>query len=412
MNRKIKTIASLFSAFALLVTSAGCTEGGGSSSLKWKYPKEEKAAYIENPPEGAGNRFDVTYGEWYCEYMFTISRDGYTEESNSDVAENFRQSIIDYLVQEHIVLYLAEQMGITAETLTEEERSTIDKNVQKAWDEWCKSYEAEAKEALGEKYTEEELYNKEYELFSAFLAKSDLTPEIFITWETNDLIMVKFKEKIAESISKEEIADFVQETIDTAKDKYENDLATFEDKYTAFYIPEGTRTVQQIFVKINDNAANEIKAYRKDGDDETADRLLNEALEVVRFRIDEAYEKLQNGEDWAKVQKEYSDDTNGIGADYIVYPTSTVVAQNVTDAAMGIEEVGGFSEIITSDSGFFILYYKEDRVFSDEEMQDLMDQARDYLKDTEAYKRISDFKEKYPYVYNYEVLELSEPVSK
>lgn len=410
MKVKIKLLISVVSAFALLMTSTGCTEGD-TPSVEWKYPKDEKAAYIEAPPEGTGNRFDITYEEWYSEYLFNMSKGGHTEETNPDVAESYRRTIIDYLAQEKIILYLAEQMGIGPETLTEEEQNTIDKSVQKAWDEWCDSYKTEAVEALGNVYTQEELYDKEYELFSNFLAESGLTPEIFITWETNDFIREKFIEKVSESISDEEVADFVQETIDTAKDMYENDLATFEKSYTAFYVPEGTRTVQQIYVKIDDDAISEIRAYRSDGDDEKADQLLEEALEKVRDRIDEAYEKLQSGEDWAEVQKKYSDDANGINVDYTVYPTSTVVAQEVTDAAMGIEEKGGFSEIITNDSGFFILYYKEDRVFSDEEMQDLLDQARDYMKDTEAYQRIEDFKEEYPYVYNYEVLELSEPVA-
>ena len=411
MKGKLKILASVVSAFALLITSAGCTEGG-SSLVEWKYPKGDKVAYIENPPEDAGDRFDITYETWYTEYLFNMTKSGYNEEEHADIAESLRQSIIDYLVQERIILYLAEQMGITADTLTEEELSDIDKNVQSVLDEWCASYKAEAAEALGEGYTAEELYDKEYELFCDFLAHSGLTPDAFTAWEINDVIRDKYIEKISESIDQQTVIDFVQETIDTAKDMYEQDLAAFEQNYTAFYVPEGARQVQQIFVMIDKDAANEIKAYRKDGDNEKADQLLNEALEEVRPRIEEAYEKLQNGEEWAAVQKEYNEDANGDSVDYVVYPKSTIVDQKVTDAAMSIEEKGGFSEIITVDSGLFILYYKDDRVFSDEEMQALLDQARDYLSDQEAYKPISEFKDKYPYVYDYEKLELSEPSDK
>ena len=108
------------------------------------------------------------------------------------------------------------------------------------------------------------------------------------------------------------------------------------------------------------------------------------------------------------MQEEYNEDANGNDVDYIVYPVSTYVTQDIIDAAMGIAEKGGFSDIITSDSGFFILYYKDDRVFSDEEMQSLMDQARDYLKDQESYRRVADFKEQYPYVYDYELMGITE----
>ena len=397
MNKKI---ISLFLAAAMLLTAAGCSEGGGKEI-------NDPVAYIENPPEGAGNRLNVSYSEWHNEYLFNMAKGGYDEETNADEAKSFKQSILDYLVQEHVILYLAEQEGITAEALTEEDIALIEENVQLALDSWCETYEADAKSVLGDSYTEEELYNKEFELFSAFMAESGLSPEIFYTWETNEVIRDKFIEKTSESISDDYVKEFVQETVDNAKNAYENDIAAFEQTYTAFYVPEGTRVVQQIYLKIDTDAANEIKAYRSDGDDAKADELLEAALEPIRPVIEEALEKLANGEDWLTVQKEYNQDGNGNGVDYVVYPTSSYILPEITQAAMAIPEKGGISEIIVSDSGLFILYYKDDRVFTDEEMQSLIDQARDFLKKEETYKRVNDFNEQYPYVFDYELMGLS-----
>ena len=401
MSSKIKIFISVFAAAALLITAAGCSNGKASEIT-------DPVAYIENPPEGAGDRFNISYSEWHNEFLFNMARGGYDEETDTDIAESYKRSILDYLTQEHVVLYLAEQAGVTAETLTQEELDEIERNVQDSWDSWCASYEAEAKEALGDSCTTEELYEKEFELFSAFMAESGLTPEIFYAWETNSKIQDKFIEKTAESIDEQTVADFVQETVDTARDNYENNLAVFEQSYTAFYVPEGTRIIQQLYVKIDEDAANEIKAYRNDGDDEKADELLAAAAEPARERIEEAYEKLQSGEGWSDVQEEYNDDVNGSDVDYVVYPASTYISQDIIDAAMGISEKGGFSDIISSDSGFFILFYKDDRVFSDEEMQSLLDQARDYLKDQESYQQVEDFMAQYPYVYDYELMGLSE----
>ena len=398
MNKKIITVIL---AAAMLFTAAGCSNDAEQEITG-------SVAYIENPPEGAGDRFTISYSEWHNEFLFNMARGGYDEEMNANIAQQYKQSILDYQVQERIVLYLAEQMGISAATLTSEEQEEIEKNVQASWDGWCESYEAEAKEALGSSFTEEELYEKEFELFTAFLAESGLTPEVFYSWETSALIQEKFIEKTSEGISDKTVEDFVQETIDTARETYENDLAAFEQTYTAFYVPEGTRVVQQLYVKIDEDAANEIKAYRNDGDDQKADGLLAAALEPVRPLIDEAYEKLQSGGDWLEVQEEYNQDSNGNDVDYVVYPASTYISKEVLDAAMSIEEPGGFSEIVTVDSGFFILYYKADRVFTDEEMQSLLDQARDYLKDQESYKQVTDFKEKYPYVFDNELMGLSQ----
>lgn len=395
-----KKIISLFLAAAMLLTAAGCSETEKEIT--------DPAAYIENPPEDAGDSLNISYSEWHNEYLFNMARGGYDEELNADVARSLKQSIIDYLAQEHVVLYLAGLEGITAETLTEEERDYIETQVQDSWDGWCESYEAEAKETLGDGYTQEELYEKEFELFAAFMAESGLTPEIFYVWETNELIQQKFIEKSSENISDQDVAKFVQETIDAAKDAYENNLAVFEQSYTAFYVPDGTRIVQQLYVKIDEDAANEIKAYRNDGDDEKADQLLEEAMEPVRPLVEEAYSKLQSGEEWLTVQKEYNRDDNGNDVDYIVYPTSSYVSEYITEAAMEIAEIGGVSRIIESDTGFFILYYKADRTFTDEEMQSLLDQARDYLKEQESVQRVTDFQAKYPYVFDYELMGIAE----
>lgn len=398
MNKKI---ISLFLAAALSVTATGCSSGNDAEIAS-------PVAYIENPPEDAGDRFNISYTEWHNEYLFALTMDGHSEWESSDLTETYKQRMLDILTQERIVLYLAEQMGITAETLSEEDMAEIERDVQAEWDFFCASYEGDAKEALGSDFTEEQLHEKEFELFNEFMKGVGLTPEVYYVWKTNELIQEKFIEKTSESIADKTIADFVQETIDTAKDMYENDLATFESAYTAFYVPEGTRIVQQLFVKIDEDAANEIRAYRNDGDDGKADQLLEAAAEPVRERIEEAYEKLSGGEEWSVVQEEYNNDDNGNDVDYIVYPASTYVSQDIIDAAMEIGEKGDFSDIIISDSGFFILYYKDDRVFSDEEMQSLLDQARDYLKDQESYQRVADFKEQYPYVYDYELMEISE----
>lgn len=405
---KKKMIPALIAAGAVLMT--GCSSESGTpqqpdSSSGTKPP----VAYMETAPEGKEDYFKIGYDEWHNEYSYQLLRGSYTEEDNADVASEYRSNTIEYLMNERIMLYLAEQEGITAQSLTEEEMNTIDSDVQTTLKGWYDSFIVDAKNALGEEYTDEELLAKEKELFAEFLGKAGLTEEVFTDWSIKEVLTQKFIDKASEDVDDKAVSDFVQKTIDTAKDKYENDLKTFEDAYTAFYVPEGTRVVQQICVLIDKNTASEVTAYRNDGDDEKADAILNEALERVRFRIDEAYEKLQNGEDWAEIQEEYNDDTNGTGAQYIVYPRSNYVDKKIIDAAMAIPEKGGISDIITTDSGFFLLYYVDDRVMSDSELQSLNEQALEYLKDREATETINEFKEQYPYTLDYDLLEISEP---
>lgn len=399
MMKKIKQAAAALISASIFFT--GCSQNTANTPV----------ASIENPPEGTGDRFTVTFSDWNREYKYRMGAGGYTEEKDAELCTQLRKEVIEYLTQERVVLYLAEQMDITAASLSDEEVKKIDEQVQKNLKKWYESYEADAKLALGSDFTEDELLKKEQELFEKFLSQTGITVEDFTMWETNEQIRLKFIEKVGESVEDKTVDDFVQSTIDSAKEMYEKDIATFEKTYTAFYIPEGSRKVQQIVVMIDDISASEVKAYRKDGDDEKADEILNAALEKVKFRIDEAYEKLQNGEDWKKVQEEYNDETSTNDVDFNLYPKSSTIDKKIIEAAMSIKNKGEYSEIQKTDAGWSIICYKDDLKFTDEEIKSLNDQGREFLVQQESYKKVTDFLKDYPYVLNYELLNLEDPES-
>lgn len=404
MKNSIKKILSTALSVTMVFSLAGCSQGEAKKN-------KETVASVQNPPEGFEDFFTISYGEWHGEYMLRMAAEGYSETNDAAIAKTYRENIIKYLAQEKIVLYLAKEMGITSETLTEEEMKNAEASAEEDIESWHKKYEARAISALGSEYTKEQLEKKEQELFEAFMKEIGLNSDIFYTWAVNGIIHKKYVEKASESITEQKVKDFVQETMDTAKDKYENDLADFEQRYTAFYVPEGTRKVQQIAVLINSASASEVTAYRKDGDDAKADEILQAALAKVRFRIDEAYEKLEKGTAWKDVQKEYNDETSSNDVDFTVYPKSTTVLKKITDTAMGIEKKGGYSEIFETDKGYFILYYTDDLTMTDDKLKDLTEQADEFLRDQKAYEPISEFLEKHPYSYEYELLEIDDPAA-
>lgn len=401
MKKVISAAAAIMSA-AIIMT--GCSENGGSLDNKI-------VAYLENPPEdSAEGFFNITYGAWHNEYLYRLSAGGYTEENDAELCETYRSDIIEYLKQEKVVLYLSEKLGITAASLTEEELKSIDEDMEKSLEEWYKSYESKATAALGGSgFTEEELLDKEKELFEEFLGSVGLTVEDLTSWKVNEVIRNKFIAKVGEEIDDETVREFVQSTVDTAKETYEKDVAEYEKTYTPFYIPDGSRVIQQLVIMIDDISASEVKAYRKEGNDEKADEILEKALEKVRFRIDEAYEKLEQGVSWKEVQEEYNDESSTNDQDFNLYPKSSSIEEKVIEAGMAVKEKGGYSEIITTDTGFSIIYYKDDLVFTDEKMDTLMEQGRAFLTDQESYKRVTDFAEEYPYVMDYELLNLEDP---
>lgn len=397
--KKISKLPAFITAIALTLSLSACSGSSGSKPV----------AYLENPPEGAEKDFTITYDQWYGEYRFNLLNGGYTEEDNPDVAKGYRENVLEYQVRERMILYLAKEMGITAETFTDEEVKQVNESAQRMEENARKNREDDARAELGDAFTEEELTKKSSELLDKILKECGYTTDIFTVWKTNEIIQEKFIEQASDNVTEEKINALIQENVDKAKEYYEAGNSAYEQHFTSFYIPEGSRVVQQIVVLIDQSAKNQITAYRTGGDNEMADSLLNTELEKIRPRIEEAYQKLKSGEKWETVQEQYNTDESSAGADYLVFPKSSTVSQNVTDVAMSIEKKGDFSEISQTDSGYFILLYKEDAAITDEDMESLRSQAEEYLREEEAYNKIADFQSKYTYVYDYKLLDLDDP---
>ena len=367
-------------------------------------------AYVE----GQDETFNITFSNWYQEYMFYLLRNGVDETDSyyADTCAQIRSDILDVIMMDRMILKEAELAGVSINSLTAEELEQLDQTLEESYQTWCESFESEAIALLGDDYTEDELYQKEYELFTDFLAQAGTDTGLFMMWERNNIIQEKLYEVIRQNagVTDDDVEEYVQETIASAKDAYENDLESYESKYTAFYVPEGTRVVEQIFFKFSDTTANEIVAYRNDGDDETADSLLAQAIEnELQADIDAAKQALADGEAWDDVQVIYNDDSNGNDSQYVVYPKSSTVDEKVTASAMAMAEIGDVSELITTDYGCYLLYYLQDVSIPDEDMETMREQCRDYLESLYLQSEVVGWLEKYPYTVNYELVNLEEP---
>ncbi len=112
-------MTALFTAAAVTVTSfAACSKNEEINGIDPSAP----VAHIENPPNGKKDLFTIKYSDFFGEYNFFMARGGYTEENDAELALSQRDNVIKYLAQERIILYLAEQAGITEKTFTEEEK--------------------------------------------------------------------------------------------------------------------------------------------------------------------------------------------------------------------------------------------------------------------------------------------------
>lgn len=422
-----KKIAAILAVMMLLSTITACSSSenaGGTGAettastaqtvppLAVPDDKKTVVAYVEGTDDA--EHFNVTFDQFYSEYIFYLMRKGIDETlaSNAETCENVRVSTIDYLTLERITLKVAEEMGITEATLTQEERDSINKEVEDSYNLWCESFEEDAKALLGETFTDEELYNKEYELFAEYLAQAGLVPEVFYEWQLNSLLQEKLYAKIIEGISvtDDEVEEYINDAVNEAKDAYENDLDKYEQGYTSIYLPEGTKTVKQIFIKLDDADINEIMAYRNDGDNATADSLKAEKLAGIEEEAMKALDELKAGKSWDEVQVAYNDDISGNSSTYIVYPKSNLISKEIVDAVVSLGNKGDFTELIATDAGYYIFCYADDaKVDMEAIRKEVKENMLSSRQSEAANKSVLEWQEKYDYKLNYEVLDISEP---
>ena len=104
--------------------------GDSSSFTAWKDTDRSKIIASVNEPEHIPY-FDITFGDFICEYMYYLIIYGITDdmsEANAESCKNYRVNIINYLTFEKMYLYAAEKdYGITEATLTEEQKEKIKK---------------------------------------------------------------------------------------------------------------------------------------------------------------------------------------------------------------------------------------------------------------------------------------------
>lgn len=368
---------------------------------------------IENP-----EFFDIKYSDFYNEYIFNLNYRGIDEANadNAETCEQYRSSIINYLTLEKIIQRVAEENGVGLDSFTEDEMTEIEATVASTLSSWYSSYEAEAKAELGDSATDEEILAKEKELFSAYLANANLTTDIFTQWQKSTAVQEKLFDKLLADITvtDEQVQEFIDSTIADAKAAWESDPATFESNstYTAVYVPEGTKNIREILLKIDNDSITQILQLRTDGDDAGADALRDEKLAERKSEVDNIISLLESGSSFAELAETYNEDSVG-STEFSVLPNSSNWNSVVTENLATLENVGDYTQALVTDYGYLILQYSSDDAVTEDEMEQLKSDAKDYLisekKNAESALLTSQWQEQYPYTIDYAAINVTEP---
>ena len=319
---------------------------------------------------------DILKAEFLDALNTTLASYGMTaedleSEDYADIADTFREQVLEMLVNSKIELIKARELGY--DQLSADEEAEIDQSISDLMDTWTSSFTSTVQsEDASAELTEEEIAQEVETRIAAMREENGYTDDYIRGVYTEQLMTEKLYDSITGDITATE--EQIQATYDTAvseaKTSYEEDASNFEyDMFygsTIYYYPEEARRVKHILVGFSEEDKTAISEARNSGEDdadETADALRDEAAAALQDRVDEVMEAIGDGSDattFDTVMQEMSDDpgktTNPDG--YIVTASTTQYMTEFRDGAMAIEAVGGITTVVT-DAGIHIIRYEE-----------------------------------------------------
>ncbi len=392
-----KWIALLLAALMLAATAACALEESDGAKT---YSDKERAKVAVT----VGDKYDITKGEIVDQYEYLVEMYTYygmaAPTADADV-ESMQDSVIDNLVSSKILLYKAEQMGIS---LDDDERAAVEVKIEEEMQYWFDSFTEQATSEGAE-----DVDARANELFEAALADSgmDMNVEGYREYLSemmmNEAITTKLEEtvKAEVAVTEEDVQAYYDNLLETQKEAYDADPSVYASEAEAYdmsggnpivYAPKGYMRVKVIMVSpeeeidetyttlntelealeqeygklalAEDAAANaermaEIKTEYAEKKAE-ADELYAAYIADAQEKINKAYEALQSGTSFDDVLAEYGEDDI-----YSTYPTiaekgilmlkesEETMDAALVEAVLALEE-GAYSEVIQVGDAFYI----------------------------------------------------------
>ena len=196
------------------------------------------------------------------------------------------------------------------------------------------------------------------------------------------------------------IEDHYKTELSTQKTNIENDLSYvsyYEGNGMLLYMPAGMRYAKNLLIRIPEDKTTEITALRNEGKEEEADAIRNEELAKIDAKKDEVVAKLNAGEDYDALMKEYTDDpgmqegASQAETGYRMHEKATGYDTIFLNALFELKEVGDISEPIVSDNGYYIIKYQSETAERETPLEEVHDAVKEDLvsdKASELYEEI------------------------
>lgn len=416
-GNKLKKVIRAGAAFLLAGVLSGCSVKFGTK----KEPKLDKVVAHATAGEDKDS-MDITYEMFRKEYKYLLLNNGIeddTDEKYADYCTTQRQTIINYLMNEQIILRKAREMGVY--DLTEEEMRDVDKsyldNIELQVEYYGALAESEMVSEDGEsvKLSDEEKERLGNERFDELLEKCGMTRDDLLWWAQSGKITDKLQAKLGENVPYSKAEEEFKKVQDYAKELYNSKNSMYATGgYDDIWLPEDTRLIKHILISFDSDTASEISELRRDGSDDEADKVRAEAAEALEEKRLEIETKLDEGEDFDELIKEYSGDKTGSASypdGYTVFPNGGVYMPEFEKAAFVPEKIGDRTTCVT-DYGVHIILYAGDAKVSEESKKQYTDYLHEQLIGQEFADRMTEWAEQYAFEIDYDALRLEAPEEK
>ena len=206
------------------------------------------------------------------------------------------------------------------------------------------------------------------ELLQNYLAQIGMSQEELVANARTEAVINKLYEDVTKDVTVDQttVDTLYQEKVEADKTKYEGTSSSYEQAMqqgtTIYYHPAGYRYVRHILIKFPDDVASQISTLRSNGDTEGADALRAEELAKLQGEAEAALARVQGGEDFVTVMNELSDDpgSKSYPDGYVLGSASTSYVKEFVSGAMELSAPGDISGLVASDYGYHIIQYAKD----------------------------------------------------
>ena len=432
MNKK--RIAALLAAAVLLTSCAKTADTSSDSSAAVSEPQtaetenavtaeSETAESGESAPtvlaEGytaldtviaSGDKGEpVTFGDFLKEYKYFLSAYGMTDdtdESYADILTQRREYTVNYLINAKIISDKFSEYY--PEGFSEEELAQIQQDHEQNLNNILASFGAGIY-STDPDISAEDLKEQSQQKLDEVMEYCGLSEEDFYSWQIETAEQTKVMEYVTSDVSVErsEAEEQAAAAAKSAREAYKSDPAGYDaDSNANVFIPEGSRNIKHILLKLSDEDIQQIYQLRSEGKDDEADALREEKLALLSDRLSEVQGKIAEGEDFESLMAEYSGDGD-VTATYLITPGTERFMEGFAETALAIPEVGG-TDTCATDYGWHIIKYIEPALLSDEDYQKTVDEFLSYLIESRRSEKfnatVKEWREEYNYTIDRELL--------